>query len=93
MGLEIGFDIYKKEKDDISINRLKEIDTELTKLKSEESSLRTSWEEEKEVNKNAKKAAEDTVTAFNKNFKQYLLQAVHTFIASSNRGKGSNEHQ
>ena len=51
MQLEIEKEALKKEKDDISINRLKEIDNDLTKLKNEEAALRTSWEEEKEVNK------------------------------------------
>ena len=59
MQLEIEKEALKKEKDDISINRLKEIDTELTKLKSEESSLRTSWEEEKEVNNKIAKKKEE----------------------------------
>ena len=59
MQLEIEKEALKKEKDDISINRLKEIGTELTKLKSEESSLRTSWEEEKEVNNKIAKKKEE----------------------------------
>ena len=59
MQLEIEKEALKKEKDDISINRLKEIDTELTKLKSEESTLRTSWEEEKEVNNKIAKKKEE----------------------------------
>ena len=59
MQLEIEKEALKKEKDDISINRLKEIDMELTKLKSEESSLRTSWEEEKEVNNKIAKKKEE----------------------------------
>lgn len=63
MQLEIEKEALKKEKDDISINRLKEIDNDLTKLKNEEAALRTSWEEEKEVNNKIAKKKEEIESA------------------------------
>ena len=63
MQLEIEKEALKKEKDDISINRLKEIDNDLTKLKNEEATLRTSWEEEKEVNNKIAKKKEEIESA------------------------------
>ena len=50
MRLEIEKEALKKEKDDISKNRINSIDEELFNLKEKEKSLRSRWEEEKSVN-------------------------------------------
>ena len=50
MRLEVEKEALKKEKDDLSKNRLNDIDNELNSLKEEEKELRTKWEEEKEIN-------------------------------------------
>lgn len=49
MTLEIERAALKREKDEISKNRLTEIDAEMEKLKSKEDELRKSWEEEKKL--------------------------------------------
>ena len=50
MRLEIEKEALKKEKDNISKNRITEIDKELDNLKLKEKDLKTKWEEEKTVN-------------------------------------------
>ena len=50
MSLEVEKEALKKEKDELSKNRLEEIETKLTTLKEKESTLRTAWEHEKEIN-------------------------------------------
>lgn len=50
MRLEVEKEALKKEKDDISKNRIIEIDQELATLKSEEKDLKARWEEEKNIN-------------------------------------------
>jgi len=50
MRLEVEKEALRKEKDDISKNRIIDIDTELEKLKESEKGLRTRWEEEKNIN-------------------------------------------
>ena len=50
MKLEIEKEALKKEKDDISKNRINEINEKLKKYKDEESFLRKKWEDEKNVN-------------------------------------------
>ncbi|MGN1342029.1 MAG: ATP-dependent Clp protease ATP-binding subunit [Bacilli bacterium] len=50
MRLEVEKEALKKEKDDISKNRVNDIDKELTNLKERERDLRTKWEEEKNIN-------------------------------------------
>ena len=50
MKLQIEKEAIKKEKDELSKNRREEIDKELESLKEEENNLKTSWEEEKELN-------------------------------------------
>ena len=50
MRFEIEKEALKKEKDDISKNRINSIDEELFNLKEKEKSLRNRWEEEKTVN-------------------------------------------
>ncbi len=50
MRLQIEKEALKKEKDEISKNRLLEIDENLTKLKSQEVTISKNWEEEKRIN-------------------------------------------
>ena len=49
MTLSIEREALKKEKDEISKNRVAEIDSEMSKLKLKEDELRKSWEEEKKL--------------------------------------------
>ena len=50
MRLQIEKEALKKEKDEISKNRMTEIDTQLAKLKEEEAIISKNWEEEKRIN-------------------------------------------
>ncbi len=50
MQLEVEKQALKKEKDEFSKNRIKEIDEKLTDLKDKEKELRDAWEHEKEIN-------------------------------------------
>ena len=50
MQLEIEKEALKKEKDDISKNRMKEIDNKLSTLKVDADKLRKDWEAEKDIN-------------------------------------------
>ena len=51
MKLEIEKEALKKEKDEISLNRKKEIEDKLTTLKEKEEKLESSWNEEKNISK------------------------------------------
>lgn len=55
MQLEVEKQALKKEKDDISIKRLTNINNDLVGLKAKEKELRSSWEEEKNVNEKINK--------------------------------------
>ena len=59
MQLEIEKEALKKEKDEISINRLNEINNTISKLKEEENVLRIKWENEKNVNDKIKSKKEE----------------------------------
>ncbi len=59
MQLEIEKEALKKEKDDISKSRVKEIDEILDKLKLEETELRRAWENEKNINEQINKKKEE----------------------------------
>lgn len=59
MQLEIEKQALKKEKDELSKNRVNDIDNELTYLKEKESNLRSSWEEEKNINDKINKKKEE----------------------------------
>ncbi|MBR3198431.1 MAG: AAA family ATPase [Bacilli bacterium] len=59
MQLEVEKQALKKEKDDFSSNRIKEIDEKLGELKTKENELRTSWENEKKVNLEINKKKEE----------------------------------
>ena len=59
MRLEIEKEALKKEKDNISKNRITEIDKELDNLKLKEKDLKTKWEEEKSVNTKISKKKEE----------------------------------
>ena len=50
MQLEVEKQALKKEKDEFSKNRIKEIDDKLVDLKAKEKELRDAWEHEKEIN-------------------------------------------
>lgn len=50
MQLQIEKEALKKEHDDISKNRIKEIDNKLNILKEKENNLRNDWEDEKKIN-------------------------------------------
>ena len=54
MRLEIERQAIKKEKDDLSKQRVKEIDETLTELKKQEQELNENWEKEKNLNKDLK---------------------------------------
>ena len=59
MRLEIEKEAIKKEKDDISKNRLIDIDSKLETLKEKERKLRSAWEEEKNINTKVGKKKEE----------------------------------
>jgi len=59
MQLEIEKEALKKEKDEISINRLNEINDTISKLKEEENVLRIKWENEKNINDKIKAKKEE----------------------------------
>ncbi len=59
MSLEIEKQALKKEKDEISKNRTKEIDEKLVTLKSEEEELHKRWDEEKSYKENINKKKEE----------------------------------
>jgi len=59
MQLEIEKQALKKEKDELSKNRVNDIDNELAYLKEKESNLRSSWEEEKNINDKINKKKEE----------------------------------
>ena len=59
MKLEIEKEAIKKEKDDISKNRVLEIDNKLKELKEKEKNLRIAWEEEKDINTKVGKKKEE----------------------------------
>jgi len=61
MRLEIEKEALKKEKDNISKNRITEIDKELDNLKLKEKDLKTKWEEEKTVNTKISKKKEEII--------------------------------
>lgn len=63
MRLEVEKEALKKEKDDISRNRVTQIDRELSNLKEQEKDLRTKWEEEKNINTLISKKKEEIDTA------------------------------
>ena len=63
MQLEIEKEAIKKEKDEISKNRILEIDKKLNSLKEKEASLRFRWEEERDVNTKIGKKKEEIETA------------------------------
>ena len=49
MTLEIEYQALKKEKDEVSKNKVKEIEEKMSKLKSSQDDLRMKWEEEKKL--------------------------------------------
>ena len=63
MQLQIEREALKKEKDDISKNRVNEIDNKLKELKEQENNLRNKWEEEKDINNKINKKKEEIENA------------------------------
>ncbi len=59
MNLEIEKEAIKKEKDELSKQRKEEINKELLKLKEEETTMRTKWNEEKNLNDEINKKKEE----------------------------------
>ena len=59
MRLQIEKEALKKERDEISKNRLLEIDSELSKLKEEETTISKNWEDEKRINNLISKKKEE----------------------------------
>ncbi len=59
MQLEVEKEALKKEKDEISKSRVKEIDAELVDLKEQEKKLRSDWEAEKDINDKISKKKEE----------------------------------
>ena len=57
--LQVEKEALKKEKDELSLKRLDNIDNELYELKSQEQELSTKWKEEKEINESIKKVKSD----------------------------------
>ncbi len=74
MRLEIEKEALKKEKDEISKNRVIELNETLNKLKEDEKRLRNDWEEEKNINDKIKAKKEELSNA---NFK--LEQAENIY--------------
>jgi len=59
MRLQIEYQALKKEKDEISIARMKEIDLEIASKKKEEEEMRSKWEEEKTFNEQMNRKKEE----------------------------------
>ncbi len=59
MKLQIEREAIKKDKDDISKQRVKELDAHIKEMKEEESKLRSDWEKEKTVQADIKKTKKD----------------------------------
>jgi len=59
MKLQIEREAIKKDKDDISKERVKELDSKIKEMKEEESSLRSDWEKEKAIQSDIKKTKKE----------------------------------
>ena len=59
MQMQIEREALKKEKDDISKNRVKELDNKITEAQEKEKSLRKEWENEKNISTNINKKKEE----------------------------------
>lgn len=59
MKLQIEREAIKKDKDDISKERVKELDSKIKEMKEEESSLRNDWEKEKAIQSDIKKTKKE----------------------------------
>lgn len=59
MKLQIEREAIKKDKDDISRERVKELDSKIKEMKEEETSLRGDWEKEKAIQSDIKKTKKD----------------------------------
>lgn len=59
MKLQIEREAIKKDKDDISKERVKELDSKIKEMKEEESNLRNDWEKEKAIQSDIKKTKKE----------------------------------
>ena len=59
MQMQIEREALKKEKDDISKNRVKELDTKIAEAQEKEKALRKEWENEKDISTNINKKKEE----------------------------------
>lgn len=59
MKLQIEREAIKKDKDDISKQRVKELDSKIKEMKEEETSLRNDWEKEKAIQSDIKKTKKE----------------------------------
>lgn len=59
MKLQIEREAIKKDKDDISKERVKELDSKIKEMKEEETSLRNDWEKEKAIQSDIKKTKKE----------------------------------
>ena len=59
MKLQIEREAIKKDKDEISKQRVKELDSKIKEMKEEESELRENWEKEKAIQSNIKKTKKE----------------------------------
>lgn len=59
MKLQIEREAIKKDKDEISKERVKELDSKIKEMKEEESSLRNAWEKEKSIQSDIKKTKKE----------------------------------
>ncbi len=59
MKLQIEREAIKKDKDDISKERVKELDSKIKEMKEEETSLRNDWEKEKAIQSDIKKSKKE----------------------------------
>ena len=59
MKLEIEKEAIKKDKDDISKQRVKELTEKINEMKKEEANLRSDWEKEKDIQKDIKKTKKE----------------------------------
>lgn len=86
MRLQIEKEALKKEKDDISKNRKNEIDKQLEELKKDEKELRTSWEDEKNINNLISKKKEEIESA---NHKLEVAEANYDLEAAARLRHGT----
>ena len=86
MQLEIEKEAIKKEKDEISKNRVNEIDKKLETLKAKENKLRSDWEAEKNINTKINKKKEEIEKA---NHELEQAEATYNFETAARLRHGT----